>query len=767
MVDPKNKNGEMPFILYNSRYFMRFLPLLLLAFTLFSCGTDFKETKISLDNYKIEDGFDLSMVASEPLLDAPVAIDFDDKGRIWVAEMTGFMSNVDGTGENLPTGSIKILEDQDDDGVMDHAKVFLDSLVLPRAVALVYGGLLYAEPPNLWFVEIENDKPGNKVLVDSLYAPEGNPEYQPNGLRLNIDNWIYNAGSHFRYQRKDGNWVKEPTTFRGQWGMTQDNFGRLYYNNNSTQLLGDYVLPNRLVRNQYLVPKHGVNQKLTKDQRVYPLHAAAVNRGYIKGVLDKDSVLVEVTASCGPLVYRGGAFPEDYAQNVFVCIPEANLIKRNILSFEGDRVEARQAYEGKEFLASTDEGFRPVSMSDSPDGSLYIVDMHRGVIQHHAFLSPYLKEKAKEKKLDTLVNFGRILRVSNTNVETQNIPDLEKLTASELVELLKHKNGWLRDHAQHELIYNKKTEAVADLIELAQNTDFPLAQLHALYALKGLDNLSFDLLHDIAQSSGVDVVSHVLVLLEDYIVAENTTKAHGLFEKLMVLNDASIDLYLTFSLGKWAALSENSFFPLLSTLDDKYRENPIYQEAILSGVTDPNSGVLAAFKKKDDENNLLRSLAESTLKRKEEDKKNPIFVNNGRGMDSRTNGAKLFRQICAACHQGNGDGIEGMAPPLVNSEHVTNPRKLALIMLHGLKGPIHVNGTLYEMNHVMPGIGNNQALTDKDVADIISYVGNAFSDYPRSLNSKKVEELREVKSESGAEYTIEELEDVLKTLPSK
>src|SRR5690606_26596043 len=221
--------------------------------------------------------------------------------------------------------------------------------------------------------------------------------------RMNLDNWIYNANSNFRYRLNDGKWLKEPTSFRGQWGISHDNFGRLYFNNNSRQLLGDYMLPNRLVRNRYYVPKKGVNQRLTNDERVYPVQAVPVNRGYEEGILDKDSVQVEVTAACGPLVYRGGAFPAGYDQNVFVCVPEANLIKRNILTFYGDSTSAKQAWEGKEFLTSLDEGFRPVSLSNGPDGSMYIIDMHRGVIQHYAFLSPYLKKKSKELHLDTII----------------------------------------------------------------------------------------------------------------------------------------------------------------------------------------------------------------------------------------------------------------------------------------------------------------------------------------------------------------------------
>ena len=149
------------------------------------CTTNYEEPEVSLADYQLEEGFKLSVVAAEPLLEAPVAIDFDLEGRIWVAEMRGYMTNINNDGENLPSGTISILEDLDEDGVIDHSKIFLDGLVLPRALALVYGGLLYAEPPNLWFVEIENDKPGKKILVDSLYADDGNVEHQvPEAVRM-------------------------------------------------------------------------------------------------------------------------------------------------------------------------------------------------------------------------------------------------------------------------------------------------------------------------------------------------------------------------------------------------------------------------------------------------------------------------------------------------------------------------------------------------------------------------------------------------------
>ncbi|MDL5512552.1 c-type cytochrome [Arenibacter sp. M-2] len=734
--------------------FCFFLSLIVIA-----CKPSFQEPRISFEDYRLEEGFELELVASEPLLTAPVAIDFDSKGRIWVAEMTGFMLNLEGDGEDLPSGSIKILEDLDEDGIMDHAKTFLDSLVMPRALALVYGGLLYAESPNLWFVEIENDKPVNRVLVDSLYATVGNPEHQPNGLMMNMDNWIYNAKSNFRYQRKNGVWKKEPTTQRGQWGISHDNFGRLYYNNNSTQLLGDHILPNRLIRNKYFIPQKGVDEALTKDQRVYPLHAASVNRGYEEGVLNQDSLLVNVTAACGPLVYRGGMFPEDYDQNVFVCVPEVNLIKRNVLSFHGDRVEAKQAWQGKEFLASTDEGFRPVNLATGPDGNMYVVDMHRGVIQHYAFLSPYLKKLSAQKKLDTILDYGRILRIRSKDKSARSIPDLETFSGAQLVASLKDPNGWVRDRAQQYLIQKNNQENLPALKEMALDNESPLAQLHALYVLKGLNALSFDFLFNIVQNGSPEASSHAIVLMEDFASKNNVSKAKELFKGVMYRDEPMLDLYLSTTLGIWAKYDEAVFFPLMYDLANKYSDNKIYQEAIVSGSEDVLSTLGTQLGQQEDlKDSDLARLTYESVERKGNDKPNYIYSTKIARADSRTNGAILFRQICASCHSSSGEGIRGLAPPLVGSEYIsTHLEQLGLIILHGLKGPLNIKGEVYDENHQMPGLKYNKNLSDKDISDIISYVTNAFSVHPKGLKPEKIKELRNVTPKDGMEYTEKEL----------
>ena len=737
---------------------IRFIFLFIIGSLLFSCQNSYDENQPSLNSYKIEDGFQLEVVAAEPLLKAPVAIDFDAKGRIWVAQMPGYMNDMKGSDEEAPVGSIRILEDLDKDGIADHTTIFLDSLVMPRALAHVYGGLLYAEPPNLWFVEIEGDKPVNPVLVDSIYAVEGNPEHQPNGLLLNVDNWIYNAKSNFRYRRINGVWHKEPTTFRGQWGISHDNFGRLYYNDNSRILLGDYVLPNTLINNKYFTPKASVDKLLTRDQRLYPLHATSVNRGYAKGVLNSDSILVDATAACSPLVYRGGVFTKPYDENVFVCLPEGNLVKRTLLTFTGDSTLAKQAWQEKEFLASTDEGFRPVSLNNGPDGSMYIVDMHRGMIGHHAYLSPYLKEKTKITRLDTLINFGRILKVKRTDVATGPIPDFNALDGPELVSLLFSKNGWIRDRAQHYLVFKELKQMTDSVKDLALHSKNTWTQIHALYVLEGWGALSFDFLAEVMESSPSEVAAHAILLSRPFAIKEHTEMAKTVFREVLKRNELELDLYLSSTLGAWMAIDEEAFLgPVLAILDRR-KNSATVQEAVLSGLEgfEPEfskNEALASIKN----NDSFRSKLDTTIALREKGEMNPIYSRKSISEDNRTSGAKMFYQICASCHGANGQGIEGLAPPLINSEHVKNTERLALIMLHGLEGPVHVNGKEYNINLAMPGLITNETISDKDIADIISYVTNAFSEAPKTLKSERIKELRSIKSSSGMEFTEEEL----------
>ncbi|MVM30303.1 c-type cytochrome [Spirosoma sp. HMF4905] len=714
----------------------------------------YEEPRISLENYTIEDGFQLSVLASESLLKAPVSMDFDNQGRMWVVEMISYMPNLEGIGEEEPTGKISILEDLDKDGVADHAKVFLDKLILPRGLAHVYGGLLYIDGPKLWFVEIKNDKPGKKTLVDPVYAEGGNVEHSSNGLMMNIDNWIYNANYNFRYQLRNGKWIKEPTSARGQWGITKDNFGRLYYNNNSVNLQGDFVLPNKVIRNRYFKPSVAENKRLASNT-VYPIHQTSVNRGYQPGVLDEKGFLKEVTAACGPLVYRGGVFPEAYTQNAFVCVPEANLIKRNVLHFNGFQTTASQAIEGKEFIASTDEGFRPVNLFTGPDGAMYIVDMHRGIIQHKAYISQYLAEQLASKKLDTLQNAGRILKVTSKAIKPNPVPDLSKASSTQLVAFLSHPNGWLRDRAQQLLIQKKDLSVVSQLIKLTKATNSFSTDIHALYVLEGLNALSFESLSDLVnQSKNPELIAHAVGLLERFATMQHVAKMKAVSTQLLAQNNQTVDLYLSMSLTPWLNLSEATFLPFLAEIDKKYANEKIFQEAITSGLGGKEEVYLASMNPTD----LLKKNLTVAITNRQKKELNSIFVTEKNAVDNRTKGLKLFRSICATCHGADGKGIQDLAPPLNESEYINgSTRRLASIILHGISGPIHVNGKLYQLNNEMPALINNKEISDQDIADIIQFTQSAFAKVGKGISANEVKKMRDKKPAGTGIHTEKQL----------
>lgn len=539
-----------------------------------------------ITTFVVEPGFKIELVAAEPMVQDPVVITFDADGRLWVVEMRGFMPDIDGAGENEPVGRVSVLEDTDGDGKMDASTIYLDSLIMPRALALVPGGALVAENEALWLTQDTNHdlKADSKVLIDPDYAGSAMPEHSGNGLLRALDNWYYNVKSRFRYRLVDGTWKRDSTEFRGQWGLSQDDEGRLYYNYNWSQLHADLVPPNYLGRNRHHTPTTGIDHGLTIDRRVYPIRSnLAVNRGYIPGTLDDAGRLIEFTAACSPYYYRGHLLPAEYYGNVFVCEPSGNLVKRNVVKENGVLLSASDPHPGTEFLASTDERFRPVYITSGPDGGLYIADMYRGLVQHGAYVTPYLREQTLSRKLVAPVNRGRIWRVVPEKWKPSLPVRLSEKSTSELISQLASPNGWTRDMAQRLLVEKNDKSIAQPLVELITSGNNTLARIHALWTMEGLRILEPGLLFQLLSDPQPRIRTTAIRLLEPFAAAKPQVRSTLQSHILKMYNTASIKESLQIALTS-GVLDSKVSLPVLTGILQHYDTSALMRDAVLSSL---------------------------------------------------------------------------------------------------------------------------------------------------------------------------------------
>ena len=707
---------------------------------------------------RIADGFKVQLVASEPLVQTPVALTFDAMGRMWVVELTGYMPDTTGRGEEYKKGKVVILEDTNKDGIMDNRKVFLDSLVMPRGVCLVENGALIAEPPNLWFYEIGNDdKPSKKILVDDKYAEGGNVQHQSNGLLRNLDNWIYNAKSAKRYRKRADKWLVEHTHFRGQWGITQDNNGRLFYNTNSDNILGDYFAPGFGANNKYQRAVEGFNVKIVPDTRVYPARPTpGVNRGYMNGILDDSLRLINFTAACGPVIYRGDLFGSEYELNAFLAEPAANLVKRNILKEKGFVMQGSQAYEGKEFLASTDERFRPVHVYNGPDGALYMVDMYRGILDHVTYMTTYLKNEIGRRKLTLPLDCGRIYKI----VPTQKKSRWVALTNDPriLVSMLNHQNGWVRDKAQQILIDGKFGEAIPALRKAVNESRNQLEIIHALWTLEGLDALKPDDVLPLLRRPSWKIRMQALSVLPSIINKRNYKEIFTGLEQLILENDTLSAPYIAFLANDLYPYDKVAARNVLLRLVKRFPANKYVVDAVIS--SSQNRELILqrdVFAFLPDSNQIIQKRLKELIAVKTA----KAYLNPTALKKQFPKGAALYTSSCQPCHGADGNGIRLLAPPLNQSQWVTgNKDKLISIVLFGLTGPVNVNDHLYrapEINGDMPGIGYDTKVSNEDLAQLLSFIRKSWRNEAGNITAEEVERIRvNLKSRQKA-FTIDEL----------
>ncbi len=586
-----------------------------------------------LKTFKLPAGFHMELVAAEPMVEEPIALTFDPNGRIYVVELRAYMPDMAGTGELDPIGRIVRLESSRGDGQYDKSTIFLDNLMIPRAVGLAGDGVIVAEPPNVWFCR-DTDGDGVCDKKESVFTDFGskspNPEHMANGLTWMADNWYYNADWNYRFHFVKGKFLREPTIVRGQWGITCDDAGRIFYNSNSSMLHCDLVPAQYLTRNPYLPSTPGVGVKIATNA-VFPGRVTpGVNRGYTEDV-NLEGKLQRVTAACSPVIYRGNLFPEEFRGNAFVCEPSGNLICRQVLTQSGLNLAAKSVqHDGVDFLTSTDERFRPVSIYNGPDGCLYVVDLYHGILQHKTYLSAYLADQVTKRDLEKNGGHrGRIWRIVPDGAKPGPMPKLAKAPAAELVAGLSNPLGWWRDTCQRLSVERQDLAAVPMLekvVESASST--PLAKVHALWALQGLDKLDDDKVADAAKDADARVRLAALRAGE-VLVRKHTGNA--IVEAMGTLAndpDAAVQLQILMM----ASPDVPELVPAGNKVLAAHLSDPIFRSAALNGAVGRELEVLQilltdkAFA--DDVkgmNNLLSDMATCVIKSRSSERIEKLF----------------------------------------------------------------------------------------------------------------------------------------------
>jgi len=797
----------------------------------------------ALKTFKVAPGYRLEIAAAEPQVQEPVSVVFGPDGRMWVVEMRGYMPDLDGNGGDAPVGRVVVLTDRDGDGRYEDSQVFIDQLVLPRAIALVGDGVLVGAPPELAFYRdtTGDGKADTKEIVATDYGVRvdpkrphlANPERAPNHLLWANDNWIYSAAYTRKFRYVKGAWETGATSFRGQWGLSQDDFGRLYHGSNSDHLRVDVIFSDYLQRNPNYPRLGGTNVNGADNQLVWPARVTpGINRGYRPEML-REGRLKEFTAAGGFFIYRGDMLPEFYG-SLFVAEPSANFVRRSVLTSENGTVRGRNAYEQREFIASTDERFRPVAFATGPDGGLYVVDLYRGVLQHRISLTSYLRKQSEDRGLVNPQNLGRIYRVVPEGRAISRQAPAAPQTTLEWVERLSHPNGWWRDTAQRVLVERRDPATVSAIRAVARSGREPLGRVHALWTLEGMgaldrESVSAALGHEqpVVQAAAIRLSERLLAAGPDAeLTARILEQGKGASPEVELqavltlagLKDPAIDFELanlvrnhpqtTFlrdallsglagrelallerliAQAKWAAddVEANTLFTglargIFGSRDVAALERvfALAGSAVSSGggkravaLLDGLAPAVGSSKRPLQFNQQpvgWTALEQNATAKARLAKLNEIVIWPGKtGVSALADvkpltaeqqarfetGKTLFAGVCAACHQLTGRGLDGLAPPLLDSEWVLGPvERPVRIVLHGVRGPITVLGRVHTGD--MPAFG---ALDDQQIAAILTYVRREWGHTAAPVEPEFVKSVRAATATHTDAWSPEEL----------
>ncbi|CAN5800181.1 hypothetical protein BH24BAC1_BH24BAC1_08870 [soil metagenome] len=634
----------------------------------------------SMRKVQLAPGFRLVLVASEPMVQEPVALAWDGNGKMYVAEMNTFMMDAVGTNQFKPTSRIKLLEDTNGDGKMDKYTIFVDSLVLPRVV-LPVGDQVLVQETNIHHIWSYRDTNGDgkadekKLVFEDATIDLRNLEHQNGGLLWNQDNWIYPTRDNLRYKYRNGKLEADTLTdnMTGQWGLTADDFGRLFFSEAGPGLPAVQIQQ---------MPTYGAlnfKDQYTPEFAVpWPIIGNLDAQGGERALRPEDNTLHHFTSGCGQSIFRGHRMPADMQGDFFIAEPVGRIIKRGKVLNTNGKIIIDNVYQGKEWLASADMNFRPINTYTGPDGCFYLVDMYHGIIQESEWSGPgtYLGQIIEQKELYKNRGMGRIYRVVHEDFASdKQRPALLQEPALKLVTYLEHPNGWWRDQAQQLLVVRNDPSVVPALRQIALGERASLKQkpntvtrVHALWTLEGLEAMDKEILYQALADPEPPIRKAAVWISEKYLLKND----QEVIARLGTMkNDPSPDVRFQLSLS----LRSNPTSQAQALVKDLLTANPDHELMQSSYKT-----FTETHRKIAEERERVKNIG-------------PVE------RELVTKGAVIYKQLCTSCHGPDGKGIQVgdrmPAPPLAGSPRLKLEDKIlpTQIMLHGLKCPLTERNT--------------------------------------------------------------------------
>ena len=497
--------------------------------------------------FQMQPGFKASLIAAEPLINKPIAMQWDERGRLWVAETPEYPNGrrplnaeawkeggvlVPGSYDRPAQDKISVLVDTDGDGVSDKKQIFHEGLELITGFCHYRDGVIVVCQPHIvWLRDTDGDGKADKEQV--LYGgfTPGDTHFVANHFILAPDGWVYasnggggeafpmsnpekkvrlSAGT-FRF-RPDGSAIEQIASQGGNsFGNEVTSDMELYHgkatNGNPIQHV---VLPESILAKAPGTPAKAFN-------------AVNPRRPVIRADLPDRAPLLQIdqvgfyTAACAVTVQEHGAWPDAYRDTIFITEPILDIIHHEKLVPGGGTFTGELLLKDREWLRSMDHWFCPVALQFGPDGALYVLDFYTPVVAHNDTRGPLHSKSGASVRPDREHYFGRIWRIQHDEAKALSHPDLSKADVGALVAAFSHPNKVVRFNALRSLMERDsglQASATGPLNALARSNGLPEARVLALWALQRLDRLEPGLLATMATDASAAVRKNAFLVAE-------------------------------------------------------------------------------------------------------------------------------------------------------------------------------------------------------------------------------------------------------------